>query len=114
MTISATDCDLEVVTFVATEGAYYFILNDGRRADIVKCRPLQPTIVDHQHYPTYLWVKAYQGYFLLCQHFLDYQAQPWRAVREIEVSDEDFDFFEQYGDRLQRELEPARAEQAEG
>lgn len=98
-------CDIEVVTFVASEGAYYFVMGDCRRGDIIKCRTLQPAIVDLLDYSAYMWIKAYQGYFVLRQRFVDNHAQEWRVVAEVKVEEPDFDFFEQYGDQLAQELE---------
>ncbi len=89
---------------MATDGAYFFILGDGRRADIVKTRNLQPPITDSEAYDTYMWVKAYQGYFVLRQEFLENQATGWRVVREVEAEDDDRDLFETYGDQLAEEL----------
>jgi hypothetical protein len=94
---------------VATEGAYYFVMGDRRRADIVKCRALQPTIRDHSNYAAYLWVNAYQGYFLLRQRFIDNQVTEWRVIAEVNVSDPDYHFFEQHGDQLLEQLEAAES-----
>lgn len=104
--VTSTPCDIEVVTFVASEGAYYFVMGDCRRADIIKCRTLQPAIADPLDYSSYMWIKAYQGYFLLRQRFVENRAEEWRVIREVEVKEPEFDFFEQYGDRLAVELDP--------
>lgn len=106
-TVSISSCDIEVVTFIATDGAYYFVLGDRRRADIVKCRSFQPTIRDHGDYAAYLWIKAYQGYFVLRQRFLDHHAGEWRVIREVEVQNADPDFFDSFGDLLVEEFEAA-------
>jgi hypothetical protein len=110
MTVTSTPCDIEVVTFVTSPGAYYFVLGDCRRADVVKCRSMQPTIHDHNNYSAYLWVQAFQGYFVLRQRFVDHVAQEWRVIRELEVSEPAFDFFETFGDQLLAELEQAEQE----
>ncbi len=100
-----TPCDIEVITFVATEGAYFFATGDRRQVDIMKCRTLQPEISDHENYSSYLWVKGYQGYFLLKQLFVDHRPGEWRVIREVEPEPEDFEFFERYGDELEVELQ---------
>ena len=112
MTVSSSPCDIEVITFVATEGAYYFLMGDQRRADIVKCRALQPTIRDHDNYSAYLWVNAYQGYFVLRQRFVEGRAEGWTVIAEVQVSDPDFDFFDQHGERLLEQLEAADSQPA--
>lgn len=106
--VTSIPCDIEVVTFVASEGAYYFVLGDCRRADIIKCRTLQPAIRDHLNYSSYLWVKAYQGYYLLRQRFVDSHAQEWRLIAEVEVDEPEFDFFDKHGDCLAEELESGK------
>ena len=111
MTVSSTPCDIEVVTFVTSPGAYYFVLGDCRRADVMKCRSLQPAIRDHADYSAYLWVKAYQGYFVLRQRFVENVPHEWRVIREVEVTDPEVDFFENYGDKLLAELETEAAGQ---
>lgn len=113
-------CDLEVVTFVAAPGAYYFILSDSRRGDVLKVHTLQPSIEDHDYYASYLWVQALQGYFLMRQLFVEQRAQEWRVVAEFQSQPLESDFFERQAERWAEVLEgasefglPPRTEQRE-
>lgn len=98
-------CDIEVVTFVATDGAYFCILGDSRRADIIKTRNFQPPIADPEDYASYMWIKAYQGHFVLRQQFVENQPTGWRVVQEVEAEESDDNLFESYGDHLAKQLE---------
>jgi hypothetical protein len=80
-------------------------MSDGRRADIIKCRPFQPSIRDHADYMSYLWVKSLQGCFVLRQHFVEGQAGEWRVILEVEEDRDDFDFFDKAGDEIARRFE---------
>lgn len=90
---------------MATEGAYFFVMSGGNRADIIKCRPFQPAIQDQQAYSAYLWVKAYQGFFLLRQNFFDGRPTEWRVIREVQPDDSEPDFFDQAGEMLAAQVE---------
>lgn len=94
------------MTFVATDRAYFFVMGDRRQVDIMKCRTFQPAITDPEDYLSYMWIKGYQGFFVLEQRFLEQHAGPWRVIREVEPEpDSDtFDFFDLYGDQLEAEL----------
>lgn len=92
------------MTFVATERAYFFVMSDRRQVDIMKCRTFQPPILDPNHYSSYMWIKGYQGYFLLRQLFHEQHAGEWRVIREIEPETDSFDFFDLYGDQLEAEM----------
>ena len=103
------ECDVEILTFIVDEGAYYFVASDGRRADIVKCSTHQPEIREPDDYFYYMWVSAVQGYFLLRQRFLEGKAQPWHLVAEIETERRDPAFFDELEevliDKISRDVE---------
>lgn len=95
-----------VIDFIMTEGAYYFIIDDGRRADVIKARSLQPSIENPDHYRSYLWVIALQGGFLLSQEFRGGQSESWQVEREIPIPEEKTpEWFDETGDALLKELE---------
>lgn len=77
---------------------------DRRQVDIMKCRTFQPSIQDPNDYSSYMWIKGYQGYFVLQQRFQDQHAHPWQVVREVEPETDSFDFFDAYGDQLEAEF----------
>ncbi len=103
-----------MLSFIAAEGAYYFLVSDGRRGDIAKCRTLQPPIHDQENFRTYLWVQAVQGYFLLCQHFLEGKAGEWRLVSEIEIEEGTMYAFDEIGDLLLEQLQEVNLEPPTG
>lgn len=77
------ECEIDVLTFVVDEGAYYFVAADGRRGDIIRVQTLQPTIGDPDDYDFYMWVEATQGYFILKQKFLESRPQTWQLIGEV-------------------------------
>lgn len=108
MQLNSTACEISVLNFITTERDYYFMMSDGRRADIIKCRPFQPAIADHDHYHSYLWVNSTQGYFVLSQYFLGGQAEDWKVILEVTPPDSiDSNWFDDAGDALIEKYSPA-------
>lgn len=103
--VASIDNDVEIINFVTEGGVYCFKTADRRRGDIAKVRTLQPSVLNHDDYYSYMWVQAVQGYFLLRQQFLGGQAQEWRLIREITVEDPGMEFFDEMGDALLAEFE---------
>jgi hypothetical protein len=94
------ECDVEVLTFVVDQAAYYFIATDGRRADIIRCRTLQPNIDDPDDYFYYMWVQATQGYFVLKQRFVEGQPRNWQLIGEMTTEKDGPDVFDEWSDEL--------------
>lgn len=80
-------------------------MSDHRRGDIIKCRPFQPEIRNHDNYASYLWVQTYQGYFVMRQRFVEQHACEWRVVREVEVDDAEPAFFDDAEARFLEEFQ---------
>ncbi len=99
-----TASDVEDLEFITAGSAYYFVTSDGRRMDVAKVRSIQPEIQDHDRYPSYLWVEAVQGYYVLRQWFMGGRPGGWRLIRELEQVEETFGFFDTQGDLLEEEF----------
>jgi hypothetical protein len=94
-----------ILTFVVDANLYYFVASDGRRGDIVRCRTLQPPVVDENDYFYYLWAETIQGYFVLRQQFLEGQAQDWLLRAEVEVEERGPWVFDEMSGWLQEMIE---------
>lgn len=99
------ECSTEIRTFVAENGAYYFVACDGRRGDIIRCQTFQPDITDFDNYSYYMWVEALQGFFLLRQRFFEGQAHPWELTGEFELDEPGPGAFDWLSDRVRAMLE---------
>ena len=87
------------------QGISYLAHTERRRIDILKTFNHQPPITDEKNYSTFMWVKAYQGYYVLRQEFVELSPLPWTIIREIIPEDPGFYFFEQFDDQIGDYLE---------
>lgn len=92
--------DEEVQRWEVAPADYFLYTLSGNKIRITRAEALQPPIRDPEDYPTFLWIQALEGYFLLRQHIVKGKAHPWRIVRRILPEESDPTFYTDFKDRL--------------
>ena len=77
----------EVKHFEAYDRGYYAILRRGPRLDILRVFNFQPEIEDFDDYPTYMFIQAVQGFFILRQDVRQGRVEPWFVHAELVPKD---------------------------
>lgn len=91
----------DIVVRFETGGMEYTAESEGGRLlHILKVFNHQPPIVDEENYSNFLWIKAFQGYYIFRQDFLKRAPLPWVIIREIVPEDPGIYFFEQFDDLM--------------
>ncbi len=90
----------EVLRFLTDPASYSARTRAGLNLRILRVRTFQPDLEDTQNYPTFLWLEATEGCFLLRQHLVDHRPLPWFVVRRVVPVQAGPDFFTGFFERL--------------
>jgi hypothetical protein len=77
-------CPLEDEVLHFEMGASYTAwTRSGQALRILRACSYQPPLRDPENHPTFLWVEALEGFYLLRQHLLGVQPLPWYVLRRV-------------------------------
>ncbi len=93
----------EVLSFETSAQVYAAHTARGRY-EILRCRSLQPQILNQEDFCTYLWAQTQRGFFLFRQRFTENRPGVWTVWLEIIPEDAE-GFFEKFLEYL--EISPA-------
>lgn len=101
MAVNEVEKEELVIEFQTTRDSYSMWTETGMRCDIMKCHTQHLGSGDPENYPSYMWVKSLQGYFVMRQEIKDNKAGNWIILREIQPDDPGRYFFEEFADNFE-------------
>ncbi|MGI5843603.1 MAG: hypothetical protein ACOX9B_05440 [Candidatus Xenobium sp.] len=94
-------CPLEDEVLYFEMGASYTAwMRSGQALRILRACSYQPPLRNAENHPTFLWVEALEGFYLLRQHLLGTRPLPWYVLRQVVPDPEENHFFFGFQDLL--------------